>query len=51
MAQHEKIAIVAAKRTAMGGFLGGLSDVSSTDLGAQAIKAAVAQAGMDGAQL
>ena len=51
MAQHEKIAIVAAKRTAMGGFLGGLSDVSSTDLGAQAIKAALEQAAIDGAKV
>ncbi|MBF7072940.1 thiolase family protein [Glaciecola sp. MH2013] len=38
----ESIVIVSAKRTPMGGFMGALSSVSSTDLGATAIKAATA---------
>ncbi|SEA56290.1 thiolase family protein [Alkalimonas amylolytica] len=48
MAEHDAIVIVAAKRTAMGGFMGGLSSVSATDLGAVAIKAAMAEAGIGG---
>lgn len=44
----EQIVIVGAKRTAMGGFMGGLSDVAATELGAVAIKAALAQAGVAG---
>ncbi|MDP4528282.1 acetyl-CoA C-acyltransferase [Alkalimonas delamerensis] len=48
MAEQDAIVIVAAKRTAMGGFMGGLSSVSATDLGAVAIKAAMAEAGIDG---
>jgi acetyl-CoA C-acetyltransferase len=46
MAEQTHIVIVAAKRTAMGGFIGGLADVSATDLGAAAINAAVAQSGL-----
>jgi acetyl-CoA C-acetyltransferase len=42
----DNIVIVAAKRTAMGGFMGGLSDVDATVLGATAIKAALEQAGL-----
>lgn len=42
------IVIVAAKRTAMGGFMGGLTDVDATVLGATAIKAALEQAGVSG---
>jgi acetyl-CoA C-acetyltransferase len=42
----DNIVIVAAKRTAMGGFMGGLSDVDATVLGATAIKAALEQAGI-----
>lgn len=38
---NESIVIVSAKRTAMGGFMGRLSPVTATDLGAQAISAAV----------
>lgn len=38
---NESIVIVSAKRTAMGGFMGRLSPVAATDLGAQAISAAV----------
>ncbi|MEE2003275.1 acetyl-CoA C-acyltransferase [Alkalimonas sp. MEB108] len=48
MAEQDAIVIVAAKRTAMGGFMGGLSSVSATDLGAVAIKAAMAEAGIGG---
>lgn len=44
----ENIVIVAAKRTAMGGFMGGLADVDATALGAAAIKAALEQAGLSG---
>ncbi len=38
---NDPIVIVAAKRTPMGAFMGSLSQVSSTDLGATAIKAAI----------
>ncbi len=48
MAQTEQIVIVGAKRTAMGGFMGGLADVTATDLGAVAIQAALAQSGIAG---
>jgi acetyl-CoA C-acetyltransferase len=51
MAEQDSIVIVAAKRTAMGGFMGGLSSVSATDLGATAIKAAMAEAGISGDQI
>ena len=44
----ENIVIVAAKRTAMGGFMGGLADVDATVLGATAIKAALEQADLSG---
>lgn len=44
----DNIVIVGAKRTAMGGFMGGLSDVAATDLGAVAIKAALEQSGVAG---
>ncbi len=44
----EQIVIVGAKRTAMGGFMGGLTEVAATDLGAVAIKAALEQAGVAG---
>jgi acetyl-CoA C-acetyltransferase len=37
------IVIVAAKRTSMGGFMGSLSAVTATDLGAQAIKATLGE--------
>ena len=47
MAQQNQVVIVAAKRTAMGGFIGGLADVSATDLGATAISAALAQSGVN----
>ena len=38
---EQSIVIVAAKRTPMGGFMGGLSPLAATDLGAEAIKAAL----------
>lgn len=44
----DNIVIVAATRTAMGGFMGGLTDVDATVLGATAIKAALEQAGISG---
>lgn len=43
------VVIVAAKRTPMGGFQGSLSSVSGTELGAKAIAASVAAAGIDAA--
>lgn len=46
MSQQNAVVIVAAKRTAMGGFTGGLTEVDATVLGATAIKAAVAAAGI-----
>jgi acetyl-CoA C-acetyltransferase len=48
MSKLDSIVIVAAARTPMGGFQGGLSDVSTPELGATAIKAAVARAGLAG---
>ena len=44
-----RVCIVAAVRTPIGGFNGQLSALSATDLGAHAIKQAVAQAGIDAA--
>lgn len=44
----DNIVIVAATRTAMGGFMGGLTDLDATVLGATAIKAALEQAGLSG---
>ncbi len=44
---NENIVIVAAKRTAMGAMMGSLSALTATDLGAEAIKATVASAGID----
>ena len=46
MSTQDPIVIVAAKRTPMGGFMGGLSAVSATTLGATAIRGA-----MDAAKL
>ncbi|WP_423186646.1 thiolase family protein [Alishewanella sp. d11] len=51
MSQQNAVVIVAAKRTAMGGFTGGLSDVDATVLGATAIKAALADAGINPEQV
>jgi acetyl-CoA C-acetyltransferase len=40
---NESVVIVAAKRTPMGSFMGALSPLNGTELGAEAIKAAVAE--------
>ena len=45
------VVIVAARRTALGSFQGQFASLSATDLGAAAIKAVVADAGVDGAQI
>ena len=44
MSVQDPIVIVSAKRTPMGGFLGGLSSVSATSLGATAIRSALQEA-------
>ncbi|WMS88261.1 acetyl-CoA C-acyltransferase [Pleionea litopenaei] len=44
MSTNDPIVIVGLARTPMGGFMGSLSEVKSTDLGANAIAAAVARA-------
>jgi acetyl-CoA C-acetyltransferase len=46
-----EIVIVGAKRTPVGSFQGQFEPVSSPDLGAAAIRAAVSQAGIDGADI
>ena len=46
MSTQDPIVIVAAKRTPMGGFMGGLSAVSATTLGATAIRGALAAANL-----
>ena len=43
----DPIVILSYARTPMGGMQGALADVSATDLGATAIKAAVERAGVD----
>lgn len=43
-----EVYIVAGKRTPVGSFLGGLSTVSAVQLGAHALKAALAQSGLQG---
>lgn len=48
MSTHESIVIVAAKRTAIGAFQGQFQSVSATDLGAAAIKAAMASTSLEG---
>ena len=49
--EHNDIVIVAAKRTPMGGMLGELSALSAPELGAIAHKAALAQAGINAAEV
>jgi len=51
MSQSDPIVIVSALRTPMGGFNGCFSNVTAPDLGATAIKAAVAQAGLNNDQV
>ena len=46
-----KVVILGAKRTALGALLGQFTGVPATQLGATAIQAAVAQSGVDGAQV
>lgn len=46
MSVEDPIVIVSAKRTPMGGFMGALSGADATDLGATAIKSAVANSGL-----
>ncbi len=48
---HDPIVILSAARTPMGGMQGALADVSATDLGATAIRAAVERAGVNGADV
>ena len=47
----DKVVIVAAKRTPIGAFLGALSGATSPQLGAAAIKGAVAESGVDGGDI
>jgi acetyl-CoA C-acetyltransferase len=47
----QEVYIVSAVRTPMGGFMGSLSSVSATKLGATAIKAAVSKIGLDPAEV
>jgi len=44
---HDAIVILNGARTPMGGFQGALTDISATDLGAAAIKAAVERSGVN----
>ena len=47
----DPIVIVSAKRTPMGGFMGGLSSVAAPNLGATAIRAAIAEAKLENDQI
>ena len=47
----QPIAILSASRTPMGGMMGSLADVSAPELGAVAIRAAMAQSGLDNSQI
>lgn len=51
MSTNESIVIVAAKRTAIGSFQGQFQSTSSTELGAQAIKAAMASTSLEGSDI
>ena len=51
MSTQDPIVIVAAKRTPMGGFMGGLSAVSATTLGATAIRGAMQAANLSNDQV
>ncbi|MBU2516764.1 MAG: acetyl-CoA C-acyltransferase, partial [Proteobacteria bacterium] len=46
-----EVVITSAVRTAVGAFLGGLSSLSATDLGATIINEAMARSGLLGAQV
>ena len=47
----DPIVILSTARTPMGGMQGALADVSATDLGATAVRAAVERAGVNGADI
>ncbi len=49
--ENDPVVIVSFARTPMGGMQGVFSDVSATDLGATAVKAAVKRAGTDGGDI
>lgn len=49
--EHNEVVIVAAKRTPMGGMLGGLSTLSAPELGAIAHKATLDQSGISPAEI
>ena len=51
MHQADPVVILSYARTPMGAMQGALADVSATDLGATAVKAAVKRAGVDGADI
>ncbi len=49
--QQDPVVIVSAARTPMGGFLGDFKDVTAAELGATAIRAALARAGLQPTQI
>jgi acetyl-CoA C-acetyltransferase len=51
MHHADPVVILSYVRTPMGGMQGALADISATDLGATAVKAAVERAGVDGAMI
>lgn len=51
MSHSDPVIILSYARTPMGGMQGALADVSATDLGATAVKAAVERAGVDGKKI
>lgn len=51
MSNTDPVVILSYARTPMGGMQGVLADVTATDLGATAVKAAVERAGVDGADI
>jgi acetyl-CoA C-acetyltransferase len=51
MHHADPVVILSYARTPMGGMQGALADVSATDLGATAVKAAVERAGIDGGMI
>ncbi|WP_432814849.1 acetyl-CoA C-acyltransferase [Sphingorhabdus sp.] len=51
MRRADPVVILSYARTPMGAMQGALADVSATDLGATAVKAAVERAGVDGADI
>jgi acetyl-CoA C-acetyltransferase len=51
MAATDPVVILSFARTPMGAMQGALSDVSATDLGATAVRAAVERSGVDGASI